>query len=71
MTTYIYETIPTKKNEEPMLYEIQQSMKDAPLTKHPETGEPIRRVVLGGYGAMTKSGDSSDGEPCGPSCGCC
>lgn len=70
MTTYVYETIPSNENEEPKLYEIQQSMQDDPLTKHPENGEPIRRVVLGGYGLMTpdKSGDSED---CGPGCCCC
>jgi len=28
-------------------------MDDKPLTKHPETGEPIRRVVLGGYGTLS------------------
>lgn len=68
MTTYVYETIPANKTEQPKLFEIQQSMKDAPLTQHPETGEPIRRVVLGGYGLMTP--DKSD-ESCGPGCGCC
>ncbi len=70
MTTYVYETIPSNENEEPKLYEIQQSMKDEPLTNHPETGEPIRRVILGGYGLMKEnSGDAGDGG-CGPSCGC-
>jgi len=69
MTTYVYETIPSDKNTEPKLYEIQQSMNDAPLTQHPETGEPIRRVVLGGYGPLTQR-DKGD-EACGPSCGCC
>lgn len=47
MITYIYETLPLpgKKGRR---YEIQQSIKDVPLKKHPETGEPIRRcVVLG------------------------
>ncbi len=71
MTTYVYETIPSNENEEPKFYEIQQSMKDAPLTKHPETGEPIRRVILGGYGLMkAENGNSEAGGDCGPSCGC-
>lgn len=71
MTTYVYETVPADSKEQPKFYEIQQSMQDAPLTKHPETGEAIRRVILGGYGAMTKSGDSSEGDSCcGPACGC-
>ncbi len=70
MTTYVYETILSNENEEPKLYEIQQSMQEDPLTKHPETGEPIRRVVLGGYGLMTPDKDG-DSEACGPDCGCC
>ena len=48
MTTYVYETIPGKEGEKPRYFEIKQSMNDKPLTQHPETGEPIRRVVLGG-----------------------
>jgi predicted nucleic acid-binding Zn ribbon protein len=50
MTTYVYETVPQTPGEEPRYFEIQQSMKDRPLTRHPETGEPIRRVILGGSG---------------------
>lgn len=65
MTTYVYETIPSKPGMKPRYYEIKQSMNDAPLTKHPETGEPIRRVVLGGLCILSsKSGKSA------PSCGC-
>ena len=72
MTTYVYETIP-KNGEEPKLYEIRQSMKDDPLSKHPETGEAIRRVILGGYGLMkSATGSASPSAPtsCGPGCGC-
>jgi predicted nucleic acid-binding Zn ribbon protein len=50
MPTYEYETIPTKKTQKPKRFEVQQSMKDDPLTKHPETGEPVRRVISGGSG---------------------
>ena len=71
MTTYIYETVNTKPGEKRQYFEIQQSMKDKPLTKHPETGEPIRRVILGGLGVMKKdAGTSSSSCGCGPS-GCC
>jgi len=52
MAIYIYET--TDKKKPVRRFEIQQSMKDAPLTKHPDTGEPIQRVITGGYGLMTK-----------------
>jgi predicted nucleic acid-binding Zn ribbon protein len=74
MTTYVYENIPSKPGEKPRYFEIKQSMNAAPLTKHPETGERIRRVVLGGFGVL--SSGKSGGEPssgstcCGPSCGC-
>ena len=71
MTTYVYETIPTNESEEPRLFEIQQSMQDAPLTTHPETGEPVRRVILGGYGLMKENSSQSEDGDCGPGCGCC
>ena len=71
MTTYVYETIPNKPGEKPRYFEIKQSIRDETLTRHPETGERIRRVVLGGCGVLKKEdagGSSSCG--CGPS-GCC
>jgi predicted nucleic acid-binding Zn ribbon protein len=72
MPTYLYETIPNSCCEEPKHYEIQQSMNDTPLTHHPETGEPIKRIILGGYGILKSGGASDPGEQrgCGPS-GCC
>lgn len=76
MTTYVYETIPAKKGEAVRHFEIRQSMKDAALTRHPETGEAIRRVVVGGYGIL-KSGEPapraaapSGGHSCCGGCGC-
>ena len=74
MTTYVYETIPQHETEKPEYFEVQQSMQDAPLTRHPENGKPIRRVILGGYGVL-KAGaapmnESRGGCGCGPS-GCC
>ena len=73
MTTYVYETIPSTPGDKPRYFEIKQSIKDAPLTAHPETGETIRRVVLGGIGLIKKgeTGGSQSGTcGCGPS-GCC
>jgi predicted nucleic acid-binding Zn ribbon protein len=70
--TYLYETIPAREGETPKHYELHQGMNEAPLTRHPETGEPIRRVILGGWGAtkgalkLTESG----GDCCSSS-GCC
>jgi predicted nucleic acid-binding Zn ribbon protein len=71
MTTYVYETIPGKSDEKPRYFEFKQSMSDAPYAKHPETGEPIRRVVLGGFGVLSsKPPAGTSGSSCGPTCGC-
>jgi predicted nucleic acid-binding Zn ribbon protein len=43
MPIYVYEVI-TADNSDGEQFEIFQSMADAPLTKHPETGLPVRRV---------------------------
>lgn len=53
MATYVYETIPSNSKQKPKRFELQQKMSDAALTKHPETGEPIRRVIVGGSGWVT------------------
>jgi predicted nucleic acid-binding Zn ribbon protein len=70
MPTYVYETLGTKKRR----FEIRQSMNDAAFTHDPETGEPVRRIISGGYGYLQKaSGEapSSGGHSCGgPGCGC-
>lgn len=69
MATYLYETTDTKKPVRQ--FELQQSMKDAPLTRHPETGEAIKRVITGGYGYAAKSdGRAPSGGSCGSGCGC-
>jgi predicted nucleic acid-binding Zn ribbon protein len=66
MTTFVYETIPAKTGNKVRYFEIKQSMSEPALTQHPETGEPIRRVMLGGLGVL-KSGGS---EPASGECGC-
>jgi len=75
MTTYVYETIPAKPGAKPSYFEFKQSMKDAPYRNHPETGEPIRRVLLGGFGVLSskpaaKSKRGNSGSSCGAGCGC-
>ncbi|MBM3877335.1 MAG: zinc ribbon domain-containing protein [Verrucomicrobia bacterium] len=50
MTTYTYETIPKKKGQKPRRFEVQQNMSDPPLTKDPETGLAVKRVITGGSG---------------------
>ena len=48
MATYVYETIPQKKGQKPRRFEIEQKMTEPALTKDPATGEPVRRVIIGG-----------------------
>jgi hypothetical protein len=75
MATYVYETIPRGPGETPRRFEVVQSMKDAPLDQHPDTGEPVRRVISGGYGLMgvsEKKPIASIAKPagCAPGCAC-
>jgi predicted nucleic acid-binding Zn ribbon protein len=75
MPTYLYETVPAGPGDEIERFEVKQSFSDAPLVSHPATGQPVRRVISGGLGLMTKSsaGDSlpEPGPGCGPgTCGC-
>ena len=78
MATYVYETIPREGGAEPRRFEVVQSMKDAPLTRHPDTGEPVRRVISGGFGFMEKAGPKSSiastpaaaAAPCAAGCAC-
>ena len=41
MPVYVYETRDTGER-----FECVQSMHDSPLEEHPETGAPVRRVIL-------------------------
>jgi predicted nucleic acid-binding Zn ribbon protein len=71
MPTYIYETIPQTEAEEPKRFELRQSMTEKALTQHPESGQPVRRVVVGGsgmMGAIKRTMPSMGG--CGTGCGC-
>lgn len=70
MATYIYKTIPRQEGEEPEYFEIQQSMKDAALTHHPENGKPVHRVITGGYGVIHFGGPSASAHTHSGSCGC-
>lgn len=77
MTTYLYEILGTPHGEEPRYFEWRQSMRDPALETHPETGEPVRRVVLGGLGILgtarhkaAEARPSGGGHCCGGG-GCC
>jgi len=69
MATYVYETIPQTPAEPPCRFEIKQSMNDQSLTRHPETGVAIRRVITGGFGIMgTAKQQPAKRPPTGGSC---
>jgi predicted nucleic acid-binding Zn ribbon protein len=73
MPTYVYETIPSSEDEIPERFEVRQSMREAPLTSHPESGRPVRRIISGGLGFMkVRSGPplatSSPQSSCCPTC---
>lgn len=71
MATYVYETVPQKADEKPRRFEVVQSMKDAPLTRHPNTGEPVRRVISGGFGLMgVGQNKTTPAHTHTPACGC-
>ena len=75
MAIYVYQTVPALEGEPVQTYEIRQSMKDAALTEHQETKEPIRRVITGGLGIMTSTKGGSAPPPqggggCGGGCAC-
>lgn len=75
MPTYVYETIPSDEAARPVVFEVQQKMADAPLTHHPETGEPVRRVLtapfLGGVSGKRSSPDVCDAPAGGCGMGAC
>lgn len=52
MATYLYQIVAADADAPPETFEVRQSMLDAPLTSHPDTGQPIRRVLTGGFGLM-------------------
>lgn len=58
---YLYETIPGTEGGEVTRCEIKQSIHDKALDRHPETGAPIRRVIVGGMGFIT--GKSASSQP--------
>jgi predicted nucleic acid-binding Zn ribbon protein len=72
MATYVYETVPGRPGLTPERFEVVQSMNDAPLLTHPVSGEPVRRVIVGGFGLMGVGEKISAAAtaPCAPGCAC-
>ena len=58
MPTYVYAVI-NKDGSDGEIFEVFQSMKDAPLTKHPETGKPVRRIITA-PNVVTEHSSASD-----------
>lgn len=56
MPTYVYRIIRPGKPEE--TFEVQQSMQEEALTKHPATGEPVERVLFAPMIGHGKVGDA-------------
>lgn len=46
MPTYVYEVLSKDGTPTGEVFEIVQSMKEKSLTKHPKTGEPVRRAIV-------------------------
>ena len=46
MPTYVYEILDTKGEPTGERFEAVQSIKAEALTKHPETGAPVRRAIV-------------------------
>lgn len=69
MPTYEYETIPAKPGDPLRRFEVTQRMADRALTRDPETGLPVRRVVSGGLGPLLSEPASSGAPATGGGCG--
>lgn len=74
MPTYIYEVLESDAESAPPRFEIFQRMTDAALTHHPETGQPVRRIVTGGVGmhlgVLRRSTVVDKKSPAATACGC-
>jgi predicted nucleic acid-binding Zn ribbon protein len=60
MPLYVYRVI-RKANDSrgEETFEVRQQMSDPPLTKHPETGEPVERVLMPPNISVNKLGNAS------------
>jgi predicted nucleic acid-binding Zn ribbon protein len=46
MPTYVYDILDKKGRATGRTLEVMQSIKASALTRHPETGEPVRRAIV-------------------------
>ena len=64
MPLYVYRIVRPAKSRpagagEEETFEVRQSIHDPPLTKHPETGEPVERVICAPAIASSKMGNAA------------
>lgn len=74
MPTYVYRIKSLPETDPGAFFEIRQSMSEPALQAHPETGEPVERVIcapalLGGASAPATPA-TGGGHRHGPGCGC-
>lgn len=69
MPTYLYETVPSIDGEAAEQFEVRQRFNEPPLEAHPQSGRPVRRVISGGFGLMSKGGGGTPLPAAGPGCG--
>lgn len=62
MPIYEYETLPAE-GRAPIRFEVRQRMSDPPLERHPETGEPVQRVMSAAFVCGASSSSSASAAP--------
>ena len=69
MPTYTYEFTDRQGREDAGTFLIYQSIHDSPLTRHPESGRPVRRVITGGIAIHAKKKHAGQpSQECCPGC---
>ena len=69
MPYYAYESLVNKE----LRYEIKQSIHDAPIEHHPESGEPIRKIITAAaikLPGLKRSAVVNKLSPAATACGC-
>lgn len=74
MPTYVYRVTTLPEDDPAAWLEIRQSIHDAPLSLHPETGAPVERVIcapaLVGTASAPSASTPAKAHSHGPGCGC-
>ena len=75
MPTYVYRVSSLPETDPAAWLEVRQSIHDTALEHHPETGEPVERVIcapalLGGASVPVATATAPKAHSHGPGCGC-